>query len=209
MLEDAIAHSVHAVHQPSRAAHTASHHTPPPLGPFDRHCIAHSSDLIEISAHAKNDVRRDTTAEREPPQTGRAAYQASYNAGTAQTGSSQGQGYTHSLPMHHRGPPTTSNTSPLRRLIPPSYSHPSHKQHSSRSTCRTLSMSSDATSADSSENEGGGLPREGLVAPFSVLHELADWADAGGERSEVSFSFGILRFPSVPGIRSPCSPKGE
>ena len=46
-------------------------------------------------------------------------------------------------------------------------------------TCRALSVSSDVTSADSSESQDIELPREGLVAPSRVLHELADWADAG------------------------------
>jgi hypothetical protein len=73
MLEDAITHSVHAVHQPSRAGHAASHHISPPLPALaHRHSsssIPHSGDLIGISACAKDEVRPDTTVEREPSQT--------------------------------------------------------------------------------------------------------------------------------------------
>ena len=220
MLEEAITHSAHAVHQPSPPAHRHSSVN-----------AAHSGDLIEISAHANNEVHPDTTVEREPPQTSlqtdfhpqSAAYQAyshqqnSYNAGTAQPGSSLGQGHTRSLPMHHCDPPTTSDTSTLRCLTPPfsptSYSHPSHKQHSSRSITitparRALSVESDVTSVDPSESEDVGLPREWLVPPFRSLRELADWADAVDERNEVSFSFGVsLFFYSWNSV--PLSPEGR
>lgn len=146
-----------------------------------------------------------------PPQRGSYSYDPT---GAGPAGSSQGQEYARPrpIPMHHYDLPTTSNTSPLRRVIPPSsptsYSHSSqshshsheHEQQQHASSSKSLNPArralapSNVTSLESSDDEDGGeLPGEGLVAPFKVLRELADWAgaDARPETNGVSFSLSL------------------
>lgn len=114
--------------------------------------------------------------------------------------SNQGQEYARSrrLPMHHNDLPTTANTSPLRRVIPPSpvaYSH-SSLEHSSKplTPARRDMGSSGVTPADSDDDEEIELTTEGLIAPFKVLRDLADWADTNGVSlyGFLSFRFSFL-----------------
>jgi len=147
-----------------------------------------------------------------PPQRASYAQQSSYNTtGGGQT-SSQGQEYPRSRrSLMNPEDTTTSNTSPARRFIPPalppSYSHSSREPRSSKATNSHIA-SSNVTSAEPSDDEDGGIPDEGLVAPFSVLRVLADWAgtagDARPETNGVCLIVSLLLFLAIFYLVSSC-----